>query len=383
MPFRLRRRAIRARDEVLAEVKRHAARFVKISAVSTTVPLLPPPFLERLQAAYRVAVEGFGSSGNSMWSTITQWRNDVHEALLGADRSLVGELLTNPVRTKLYWGVDAILHEQAAARGAEECENIAELVRAALNEFAALLGVARSTNPEGGTTYKRGKAPEPPPVEDVLTKIDAYIGHRIDFPNPFAGEVGLSTSRGIACIKAIEAIYQALHLKRLSRSMITPTFLEIGAGMGRTAYYAKRLGARTYTIVDLPLALIGQAVFLGLVLGDDQIWFHGETGDAEGKVRLLKPPQFQAMPEPFLTVLNADSMPEMDPVHVKQYFDRMQRDRARFLSINHEGNDHTVHELAPAGTQISRQPYPLRRGYMEEIFDFGLDSVRNGGHQPA
>jgi hypothetical protein len=34
--------------------------------------------------------------------------------------------------------------------------------------------------------------------------------------------------------------------------------LEIGAGVGRTAYYAHWLGMQDYTIVDLPTALIGQ-----------------------------------------------------------------------------------------------------------------------------
>jgi hypothetical protein len=367
--------AIRARDEALAEVKRLASRLVKISAVSTAVPRLSPRFLERLQAAYKVAVEGFGGSSNSMWSAITQLRSEVHEALLGNDLSLVCELLTNPTRTNLYYGVDEIRVVTVPRMEIDHCEGAAAAARAALIELAVSIGVLRRPNPEGGTTYERGKAPEPPPVEDILAKIDAYVGHPIDFPNPFAGEFGLSTSRGIACFRAINAIYQALHLKGMGAPLITPGFLEIGAGMGRTAYYAKRFGAGIYTIVDLPLALIGQAVFLGLVLGDDQIWFHGEKGDAEGKIRLLTPPQFHAYPEPFLTVLNADSMPEMDPVHVKQYFDRMQRDRARFLSINHEANEHTVHDLAPAESQISRRPYPLRPGYMEEIFDFELGSI--------
>jgi hypothetical protein len=309
--------ALRERDEALAEVKHLASLVEKKSAVSTVVPVLMPPFLERLQAAYKVAVEGFSGSGNSMWSTITQWRGDVHDALLGTDRSLLGELLANPTRTKLYWGVDDLYERQL---GVESREYLAAHARESLIELAISMGVLRRPNPEGGTTYAHGKAPESPPNEAILAKIEAYISQPIDFPNPFAGEVGLSTSRGTACYRAVNAIYQALNLTRMGAAALSPPrFLEIGAGMGRTAYYARRFGARTYTVVDLPLALIGQAVFLGLVLGDDQIWFQGEKGDGEGKLRLLTPPQFHATGEPFQMVLNADSMPEMDPLHVKEF----------------------------------------------------------------
>jgi hypothetical protein len=368
--------ALRERDETLAELKRLARLVEKKSAVSTVVPVLPPPFLERLQAAYKVAVEGFSGSGNSMWSTITQWRSDVHEALLGSDRSLLGELLANPTRTKLYWGVDDLY--ERPPWGVANREHLAAYARERLIELAISMGVLRRPNPEGGTTYARGMSPESPPNEAILAKIDAYIGQPIDFPNPFAGEVGLSTSRGIACHKAINAIYQAVRLTQMSTAgLIAPRFLEIGAGMGRTAYYARRFGVRTYTIVDLPLALIGQALFLGLVLGDDQIWFQGEKGDGEGKFRLLTPLQFHTNAEPFQIVLNVDSMPEMDPTHVKEYFARMQRDRAQFLSINHEANEHTVHDLAPARSQVHRRTYPLRAGYVEEMFDFRLGSVCN------
>jgi hypothetical protein len=371
--LRERDEALRARDEALVEVKDLTSRLKKTWAVSGTVPLLQSPFLERLQAAYKVAIEGFGGSGNSMWSTITSWRSNIHEALLGDDRSAMGELLANPMRTKLYWGVSAIY--EGVPRRVEWFERHAVRTLGALVQLAVSIGGLRESNPEGGTTYLSGKAPDRPPVEDILAKIDAFIGHSIDFPNPFAGESGLATSRGVASFRAIDAIYQALQLKQMASALITPRFLEIGAGMGLTAYYAKRFGVRTYTIVDLPLALIGQAVFLGLVLGDDLIWFQGEKGDGEGKLRLLTPPQFHATAEPFQIVLNADSMPEMDPLHVEEYFARMQRDRAQFLSINHEANEHTVHDLAPAGSQVYRHPYPLRAGYVEEMFDFRPNSM--------
>ncbi len=59
--------------------------------------------------------------------------------------------------------------------------------------------------------------------------------------------------------------------------------LEIGAGLGRTAYYAWRAGIRHYTIVDVPLTAVAQADFLGRTLGPEALTLAGE--DAGGPVR--------------------------------------------------------------------------------------------------
>jgi hypothetical protein len=69
-------------------------------------------------------------------------------------------------------------------------------------------------------------------------------------------------------------------------------------------------------------------------------------------------------------VLNADSLTELDPETASAYCEAF-RDRANiFLSINHEVNPFTVHKLyAPiAKPAVSRTPYWMRAGYVEEIF---------------
>jgi hypothetical protein len=61
----------------------------------------------------------------------------------------------------------------------------------------------------------------------------------------------------------LSRLYQAWRLKQLSEQYGVRV-LEVGAGLGRTAYYACRLSVESYTIIDLPFTNLSQANFLSL-----------------------------------------------------------------------------------------------------------------------
>ncbi len=39
--------------------------------------------------------------------------------------------------------------------------------------------------------------------------------------------------------------------------------IELGGGLGKTAFYALKFGIPSYTLVDIPMTLVAQANFLG------------------------------------------------------------------------------------------------------------------------
>ena len=160
--------------------------------------------------------------------------------------------------------------------------------------------------------------------------------------------------------------------------------LEIGAGMGRTAYYARRLGITDYTMVDLPLGNVAQAAFLGRVLGSDAIWLPGDSSTQKaGRIRIYPPSWLANSDEEFGVALNADSTTEMDTEQAMGYFCEMARRVAVFLSINHEGYSLQVRDLpskCEIDTRVLRYPYWLRKGYVEEIYRF--DTQRKASSPP-
>lgn len=298
--------------------------------------------------------------GDSMWVGINQQKRDVHEALLVGGEAL-RKILLDPGRTNFFLGFDSLFKDRV--KGAQLSPNRQrEYLMRQLIGLAESIGTFRLYHPECGP-----KAEFPPTdADEIIDGIEQQIGITIDFPNPFPDELGLKTRRGIAAYRAIHAVYQAWQLYRLSR-IWGNRILEIGAGMGRTAYYASKMGLCSYTIVDIPLTSAAQAAFLGQALGPERVRLPGEGND-DRAVRLLNPGNLIDV-GPVDIVLNADSLTEMDKEVAQGYADYIAGNAAVFLSINHEANQHRVRDLKFEGMEcVSRSPHWMRTGYVEELY---------------
>ena len=190
---------------------------------------------------------------------------------------------------------------------------------------------------------------------------------------------GLRLQRGanpkveVAGYRQIQALHQALLLNEKLGGNKQARIVEIGGGLGYTAFYAHSLGYTDYTIIDLPITGVAQAHYLATVLGDNVVTLYGES-DYPGAIRLLPPSAFlEGDPGLFDIVLNVDSLTEMGFSTMRAYWERIKTHSRRFLSVNHEANAHTVREFVhgdPAVKTYTRTEYWLRRGYVEEYMTF-------------
>jgi SAM-dependent methyltransferase len=340
---------------------------------------ITPSLVARIKTSYRLAIERFKGVGDSVWSVFSERSRDIHESLLAPSNERITQVLEDPIPTSLfngYYSVTRDLSLDEDSRGARKLRewSIHQSVECFLR-LAQATGATRLWNPERLHPERDGETPfDSASLEALLAELDKAIGIRIDFPNPLPREFGLPTSRGIASYRTAHAIYQAWRTRELLRDTKGTRVLEIGAGMGRNAYYAKRLGIGEFTIVDLPLANVAQANFLGRVLGPDAIWMPGDAiADQSGRVRICPPDWLESSDEQFDVVLNVDSITEMDSEHAISYLRDISRRAKLLLSINHEANPISTRELlsqCAIEARRLRYPYWLRRGYAEEIFFF-------------
>ncbi len=100
-------------------------------------------------------------------------------------------------------------------------------------------------------------------IETLLSALDDKFGFRVDFPNPYPFEFGIATSRGIVGHRTLHALYQAWRLHQISNAGAQTRVLEIGAGLRKVAYYARKFGISDYTIIDTPLTNAAQPRVLG------------------------------------------------------------------------------------------------------------------------
>lgn len=292
--------------------------------------------IENLLAQYRRAFREDHYSG--MWKRIFEAHHrPLHEVFMRGPAEAALEILRNPISNYLHYGFEN------TCKGFQSSTNKDP---SALRCLSEAIGTERLVNPthDAAAIKLRNFRRSLEGSETILSRIDARLG-RIDFPNPFPGEGGTTTSRGIASHRAIQAIYQA--------SLLKGRVVEIGGGLGRTAYYAHRFGITDYTIVDLPFTGISQGYFLGVTLGVHP-------------VRLISPDEFFASSETYDVALNVDSLTELSRVVAEKYAGAIKARAKRFISINHESNGFTVGDLF--AERKSRHPYWFRTGYVEEHF---------------
>jgi hypothetical protein len=318
--------------------------------------------IQRAVAAYKSSSETPYGDG-SMWTHYFKEHHlSTHETLMRGDLAEAAAIWENPGRAYPFWGFDDIHENYTAQREHNKNGRKIAAYRAYDNllQLAAAVGVARTELPE---------APLPPfeDIEAILERLDAAIGFRIDFPNPYPLEFGLKTSRGVASYRAIQALYQAYRTKILVSDCGDARILEIGAGLGRSAYYCYRAGIRDYTIIDLPFTGVSQAIHLGVVLGENEIRLQGENSGAP--ISILAPGDFIDGSSTYDLVVNFDSITEMGGQTQRVYMEQICKRSRAFLSVNHEYNPVTVSALIRefmSDWKTTRYPYWMRRGYVEE-----------------
>jgi hypothetical protein len=337
--------------------------------------------VRRIKKAYRLGLENSGNPDPSMWTTTFRERQKpIHDTLMSEDDLITSAILSNPAHTELYFGMDSIY-----AAGTQELKTMdpprSILVYFILDTFAKLaeaVGARPAWNPEA--SQKRSTETD---LEPVISTLDEIFGFNITFPNPFDSEFGVKTSRGIMGQRGPLSLYQAWRSTGICRLIGGNRILEIGAGVGRTAYYASVMGFKDYTIIDLPLGNVGQAVFLGAVLGPDAVWLPGDpVSDQPGRIRILPPGWIKDTSENFDLIVNVDSMTEMSNKQALEYFTFAYEHAQVFLSINHEANPFRVYDLprmAGLSIQSTRHSCHVRPGYFEECF---LNGLARSQHQP-
>ena len=333
----------------------------------------PKPFLthddliiERLKKFYILHDANFEGNKESLWSDIfMQLQNEIHLAFIDGDNEKIVDILRNPGNYNLFYGFENLCRNLIKNKRLEDLLE-PEMAMDSLLSLCEAVGVSTMSNPE---SLKIGKAIS---AESAIQLLENEFGFKLCFPNPFEGEYGIETARGIASYRAIQAVYQAWKISRIIKDIPNPRILEIGGGLGRTAYYCKYFGIHDYTIVDIPISSIAQGNFLGRVLPENNLILLGESSDAEDvKIKLIDPQTFFSSDKKYDLIVNVDSLPELDINIAKHYLRKIEEVGDFFLSINHEFNSFTVNSIwkeTPRLNKLYRNPYWLRRGHVEELF---------------
>jgi hypothetical protein len=320
--------------------------------------------IDRLIQSYSLRRE----NPSGQWSDIFLDRHaDISEAFAGNDRPRIEQILRNPANSDIFFGFDSTAKSLRLGGQRIEDRRSPGLALDALAALAEALGTRNIELPENYYIWRVTRLH----ADELLEQIDRAVGFKIPVPNPFPAEYGLITNRGVVSYRVPQALYQAWRISKLVEGMPNPKILEIGGGLGRTAFYARQFGIRNYTIIDIPVSSLAQGYFLGRTLGDEAVSLFGENA-AENQIKIMPPGFFIDGTERYDLVVNVDSLTEIGRAAADQYWSAIRSRAGKFLSINHEANEFTVAQLISEAKPIrtSRMPYWMRRGFVEELVEF-------------
>lgn len=342
--------------------------------------------LLRIIAAYRrakMAEQDLGVIRGGPWQRIHRDHMGELVSLLEAGHpeplnDYLRELAVRHAGHGFYQGkptYDAILASAAAKR--RRLLWIADSIYG-LAEWLGILGVACLENPK--------VSPTPPPLEQLVARIERETGLSLAMPDICGGLFGLAVAGGVIHVRSTAAVYAALRIQRWlrdwdRRSLQRSRICEIGPGIGLLPAVLGRLSAEELVLVDLPELNAIQAYFLAQTLPDHRLILFAEPCPPDlPSVRILPDFEFLSGSVPRCDlVFNQDSLPELDLETARKYLDLIPRSARYFLSINQESR---VPDGAPTGRAflpgmlpdstgvrcLERFPAWLRAGYVEELF---------------
>lgn len=313
-------------------------------------------------SAQKDFIQDWGKGQSEHWDKkiVGNKRSDILHLMLNEKyNKALRYTLSNPIRHNLWYGFDNIAKRFSSDVLEVDSYRIYDVLR-------------RFHEATGGRMHQaeRQRPASYVDMDSLLTDIEATLGINLVFPAPYAKMTGLIDARGIIRERALWGLYLAWRAEQNGGK----TILELGGGLGYAAFYASLFGAASYTIVDLPLTLVASGHFLALTQGEDSVKLYGTPAKMQDapKINLLPPNAFP-VDEKFDIVVNMDSFPEFGKAIAIDYVGKIKRVTRKFLSINHEGESYTVRELLindPKLVGYTRSPFWLRKGYVEEMFEF-------------
>ena len=358
------RKKIRIRKHFDFQFFRHTSILKQVKReISTNNSKISKKYLSRLLKEYLLREKKYHYDKNSsnIWDPIFKsFQKDLKLILHGKDNLKIQNVLNNPGKTNLFIGFE---NNVSAKDWTNKTEHMYALDK--LLSFAEFLGIQDIYNPEQDKISVKKIN-----IEDLLKKIEKKINIKLNFKNVFPGESGFLTSKGILNEKEIQALYAAYKISKIVNK--NQSILEIGAGLGRTAYYCNLFGIKDYTIVEIPITFVAQANYLGRVLSEKVIVFENELSKKyKNKIKLISPENFLKNKSKYDLILNCDSLTEINYDIAYSYMKQISKSKY-FFSINHEKNNFNVSSLIKKFKfkDYSRNLYWLRKGYIEELVKF-------------
>jgi len=190
--------------------------------------------------------------------------------------------------------------------------------------------------------------------DDYLDLLEKSFNCDLSAPSYQGKHFGIQTKRhGLYSDRDIMALGIAIRIRETYWKNQNISICDIGGGVGYLTYWLNKLGFKNITYIDLPSTTISAMYFLHI--------------NKIENVTFLSPEHFDGN---YDLVINFDGITTYGEKAAKKYMSLIEKNTKHFMSINREIDEYRVCDICNM-RRISRNPFWLRKGYVEE------DYVRN------
>tara|TARA_B100000579_G_scaffold408708_1_gene397063 strand:+ start:527 stop:1687 length:1161 start_codon:yes stop_codon:yes gene_type:complete len=308
----------------------------------------------------------------SMWGEISDNFYYNILMLINKDKNNFTKILNNPSEYNLHWGFDENCKDLKKNYKSIQKKMFNFSIVDRLISLCEYINILKAYHPATSSLFSTNNID----INKLIIEIEKKLEINLNFKNVFPGEIGVQTNNGILVYKEIQAIYNALKIKELIqyKNLKEVKILEIGGGLGRTAYYCNKFGINNYTMVDILLPGISQANYLARSIDENSVKLVNniEKNHDLNKIKISMPEKLFSKNIFFDIVFNSDSLVEIDHEFQKKYVKYITQNTNYFISINHECLKFSVYDLFSKTKykKYQKSLFPLEKGYVEEIFEF-------------
>lgn len=322
-------------------------------------------FSEKLFEKYQKKLSSDDKSKSLIWNNVLSENYlDVYDALEKNNKKKFKIILENFFQEKCIRGAeDGDLHKNFLINISHKYLLIEAIIK--LSEY---LGIKKIFNPyQISKNYNSHDS-----IKILYSKISELIPIK-SIPN-VGCPYGMKVENGIINYRFIEAVYFNFEIKNFlvsQKSLLKKrlTILEIGAGSGLnilTTFSFLKNNINKIYLVDLPEMLLLQEFFLKNSLSKEDF----------KKINFISNKDFKEIENfEFNIIINKDSLPEIKKSEAINYIDFFgKQSDCYFFSLNQESN--IAEQISVSAlmedhrnvAKISRDLFPLRGGYVKEIF---------------
>ena len=188
-------------------------------------------------------------------------------------------------------------------------------------------------------------------TDKYLGMLEAAYDVKLDAPKYQGGHFGIQTKEhGLYSDRDIMSLGIAIKVKQTYWNRSDITICDLGGGVGHLTYWLRKLGFKNITYIDLPTVTVSAMYFL-------------ETNGIDD-VKFITPDEFDGK---FDLVINSDGLTLYSREAAEAYVSKIEENTKHFYSINREFDEFRVSDICNM-RRISRNPFWLRRGYIEEDY---------------